>query len=109
MYFITQQKNGISALALRRHLGVSYPTAWSIKHKLMQVMFERNSRRTLDGRIEIDDAYLGGEMPGKRGRGAHHKTPFIAAVETTQDGRPMKVHLRRVGGFRQREIARYAP
>ena len=64
--------------------------------------------RTLDGRIEIDDAYLGGEMPGKRGRGAHHKTPFIAAVETTQDGRPMKVHLRRVGGFRQREIARYA-
>ena len=40
--------------------------------------------------------------------GAHHKTPFIAAVETTQDGRPIKVHLRRVGGFRQREIARYA-
>ena len=55
-----------------------------------------------------DDAYLGGEMPGRRGRGARHKTPFIAAVETTQDGRPMKLHLRHVGGFRQREIARYA-
>ncbi len=34
----TWQKNGISALELKRHLGVSYPTAWSLKHKLMQVM-----------------------------------------------------------------------
>ncbi len=38
MYLLTQQKNGISALELKRHLGVSYPTAWSLKHKLMQVM-----------------------------------------------------------------------
>ena len=55
MYFITQQKNGISALALRRHLGVSYPTAWSIKHKLMQVMKERDDSRPLSGTIQLDD------------------------------------------------------
>ncbi len=38
MYLVTQTKNGISALELRRQLGVSYNTAWSVKHKLMQVM-----------------------------------------------------------------------
>ena len=54
------------------------------------------------------DAYLGGERAGKRGRGSHNKIPFIAAVETTQDSRPMKVHLRHVTGFRKTEIARYA-
>ena len=71
-------------------------------------MRERQQQRKLRRRIEMYDAYLGGEMPGKRGRGAHHKTPFIAAVETTHDGRPIKMHLRRVAGFQQREIARYA-
>ena len=35
-------------------------------------------------RVEIDDAYLGGERSGgKRGRGTPGKTPIIAAVETT--------------------------
>jgi transposase-like protein len=64
MYFLTQTKNNVSALELKRLLGVSYPTAWRIKHKLMQVMAEREAGRKLDGRIEVDDAYLGGEHPG---------------------------------------------
>lgn len=108
IFLLTQRKQSVSAMQLSRDLGVKYDTAWRMKHKLMQVMLERNSRGTLAGRVEIDDAYLGGEMPGKRGRGANHKVPFIAAVETTQDGRPQRVHLRRVSGFRQCEIARYA-
>ena len=36
MYLLTQSKNGLSAMALGRQLGVSYNTAWSLKHKLMQ-------------------------------------------------------------------------
>ena len=108
IYLLTQRKKSISALQLSRDLGVNYDTAWRMKHKLMQVMLERGQSDTLGGRIEIDDAYLGGELPGKRGRGSRNKVPFIAAVETTQDGRPMKVHLRRLAGFRTREIARYA-
>ena len=107
IFLLTQRKQSVSAMQLSRDLGVKYDTAWRIKHKLMQVMLERNSRSVLGGRVEIDDAYLGGEMPGKRGRGADHKVPFIAAVET-QDGRPQRVHLRRVSGFRHCEIAQYA-
>ena len=74
----------------------------------MQVMLERKQQQVLSGRIEIDDAYIGSELSRKRGRGSRNKDPLIAAVETTQDGRPMKLHLRRVAGFQQREIARYA-
>ena len=44
MYLLTQSKNGLSAMALGRQLGVSYNTAWSLKHKLMQVMKERDER-----------------------------------------------------------------
>jgi hypothetical protein len=45
----------------------------------------------LSGRIEIDDAYLGGERPGKSGRGSENKIPFVAAVQTTADGKPQQV------------------
>lgn len=68
---------------LKRQLGVHYETAWAIKHKLMQVILEREARTVLSGRIEVDDAYMGGEChEGKRGRGAAGKTPFVVAVQT---------------------------
>jgi len=57
IYLLTQRKNGLSALQLSRELGVSYNTAWKLKHKLLQVMHERNQGETLAGRIEIDDAH----------------------------------------------------
>jgi hypothetical protein len=85
---LTQRKNSSSALQLSREIGVNYNTAWSIKHKLMPVMMEYHQGKKLSCRIEIDDAYLRGERAGKRGRGSPNKVPFVAAVETTQDGHP---------------------
>lgn len=47
----------------------------------------REEGRQLDGCVEIDDAYLGGERSGgKTGRGSENKAAFIAAVQTTPDG-----------------------
>jgi ribosomal protein L37AE/L43A len=87
MHLLTQAKNNVSALELKRHLGVCYKSAWLMKHKIMEVMRRREDSRQLDGRVEIDDAYLGGEHPnGKRGRGSENKVSFLAAVQTTADG-----------------------
>jgi hypothetical protein len=52
-----------------RFLGVSYRTAWRVKHKLMEAMAERESERQLRGVVVADDAYLGGVQAGKPGRG----------------------------------------
>lgn len=93
MHLLTQAKNNVSALELKRHLGVCYRTAWLIKHKLLQVMVEREADRVLAGRIEIDDAYLGGECPGTPGRGSANKIPFVIAVETNGDGHPLFIKL----------------
>ena len=90
MHLLTQSKNNVSALELMRQLGVCYKTAWALKHKLMEVMRLREESRQLDGRVEIDDAYLGGERVGGRaGRGSENKVPFIAAVQTSADGKPI--------------------
>jgi ISXO2-like transposase domain len=72
-------------------------------------MLERDASQRLTGRIEIDDAYLGGERSGgRRGRGAPGKTPFIAAVETTTEGKPVRLKLRRVTSFCATAIAGFA-
>lgn len=89
MHLLTQAKNNVSALELKRHLGVCYRTAWLIKHKLLQVMVGREANRVLDGQVEIDDAYLSGERSGKRGRGSENKVPFVIAVETSAEGHPL--------------------
>lgn len=105
MFHMTQTKQGISALELSRRLDVSYNTAWAMHHKLRQVMLERNQGKPLDGRIEMDDADLGGERSGgKRGRGSPGKTPFVAAVETTADGKAHRVKVRRVRRFTKNNI-----
>ena len=76
---------------------------------IMAVMARREADTPLSGRVEMDDAYLGGARAGgKRGRGAPGKTPFVAAVSTSPEGRPRKVKLVPVKGFRKREIARGA-
>jgi ribosomal protein L37AE/L43A len=90
MHLLTQVKNGMSALELKRHLGVCYKTSLLLKHKLMEVMRLREDSRQLSGRVEMDDAYLGGERSGgKAGRGSENKVPFIAAVQTTEAGQPV--------------------
>lgn len=73
-----------------------------IKNKLAQVMMERDAGKKLKGRVEMDDAYLGGEQSGgKRGRGSPRKTPIVAAVETTPDGKPVRLAFRRIKAFRK--------
>jgi transposase-like protein len=105
IYLITQNKKGISVMKLHRDLGVSYNAAWRMKHKIMQVMLERDHEKKISGFIELDDAYIGGERSGgKRGRGASGKIPFVAAVETTNDGSPVHIKLSTVKGFRKSEI-----
>ena len=73
MQLLTQAKNNVSALELTRQLGVSYRTAWLIKHKLLQAMVLAESDRQLSGRVGVDDANLGGERSGgKGGRGTQN-------------------------------------
>src|ERR671932_1163519 len=110
IYHLTQGKNGISSIELGRRLGVKRQTAWLVKHKLMRAMGAREAAKPkLSGRVEVDDAYLGGERAGgKRGRGAAGKTPIVAAVETTAEREPKRLRLSVVKGFRKKEVEKLA-
>jgi transposase-like protein len=91
MHLLSKAKTNVSALELMRDLGVSYRSAWLVKQKLMETMRLREEPRQLSGRVEIDDSYLGGELVGgKPGRGSENKVPFVAVVQTTEDGQPAR-------------------
>ncbi|KAA8603134.1 transposase, partial [Salipiger aestuarii] len=74
IYLFVTTRHGVSAKELQRQLGVTYKTAWRIGHKIREQMDKGEIKALLSGHVEIDEAYVGGKRPGKRGRGAAGKT-----------------------------------
>ena len=84
MWWVTTQKNGVSALGLQRVLGLgSYQTAWVWLHKLRRAMV-RPGRDRLAGAVEVDETYLGGIEKGLRGRQTEKKALIVVAAQ--EDG-----------------------
>ena len=75
-------KDGISALSVKRTLEIgSYQTAWTMLHRLRSVVV-RPGRDRLAGIVEVDETYIGGEEPGRRGGRSRGKKVLTAiAVE----------------------------
>jgi transposase-like protein len=81
IWWVVSQKNGASAKGIQRILELgSYQTAWAWLHKLRRAMV-RPGRDRLTGTVEMDETYVGGEKPGKRGRGALGKALVAVAVQ----------------------------
>lgn len=81
MWYITNQKFGVSALGLQRVLGLgSYQTAWTWLHKVRRAMV-RPGRDMLKGCVQVDETYIGGEEEGTRGRKAESKSIVAIAIE----------------------------
>jgi transposase-like protein len=80
-YLMTTLTPGISALQLKRQLGLgSYQTAWTMLHKLRRATVNPD-REILRGNVEVDDAYVGGKEEDVVGRQVETKTPVAVAVE----------------------------
>ena len=86
MYLFSVSRNGVSAKELERQLGVSYETAWRMAHKIREHMAKVDGEHQLDGVIEADETYVGGQTSGgKRGRGAPNKTVVFGMLERNGD------------------------
>jgi transposase-like protein len=96
MWWVTAQKNGASALGLQRVLGLKkYETAWTMLHKLRRAMV-RPGRDLLTGRVEVDEAYIGGLEEGIPGRVNLKKALIIVAAQ--EDGPGIgRIRMRKIG------------
>jgi len=108
-YLIGQAKTSISSLQLSRQLGVAYNTAWMLHSKILRAMSERDECYVLQGKVQMDDAYFGGERPGgKAGRGSENKVPIVAAISLNAAGHPIHAKISPVTGFTSEAIADWA-
>jgi len=95
MWYVTNQKHGVSAKGLARVLGIDrYMTVWTWLHKL-RVAMVRPRRDQLSGTVEVDEIYIGGVRHGKRGRGAAGKSLVLVAVED-KGGAMGRIRLRQI-------------
>ena len=81
-WLFATQKDGISALSLQRALEIdSYQTAWAMLHRVRSVLV-RPGRERLQGTVEVDERYMGGEELGLRGGREKGKKSMVGvAVE----------------------------
>lgn len=95
MWWVTNQKHGISALGLQRLLGLgSYETAWACLKKLRQAMV-RPGRDRLAGAVEVDETYVGGVEAGRGRRHVGNKALVVVAAQVNGKG---------IGRIRMRRI-----
>lgn len=91
IYLICESKKGVSALQLKRTLGVAYKTAWYLCHRIREAVKNDADCEMLSGIVECDEAYIGGKPKNmhrsklaKLNRtlgGYDHKTMVLGAIE----------------------------
>lgn len=95
IWWVVGQKNGASALGLKRILGLgSYETAWTWLHKLRRAMVRPGQDR-LTGIVQVDETFIGGAKPGKRGRGAEGKA-LVLVIAQEKGKATGRIRLRRI-------------
>lgn len=83
IYQMSSTRCGISAKQIQRETGVTYKTAWRMFKQIRTLLNEDSG--FMFGKIEVDETYIGGRRPGKRGRGASGKT--IVAGMAQREGK----------------------
>jgi len=81
IYLFVTTRHGVSGKELQRTLGVTYKTAWRMGQQIRDLMGNVDGFTMLQGHVELDEAYVGGHRPGKRGRGAAGKTIVMGLKE----------------------------
>jgi transposase-like protein len=79
MFWMATTRSGHSAKELQRRTGVTYKTAWRMFKQIRKLLDE--SEGILTKEVEVDETYIGGKRPGKRGRGAEGKTAVIGIAQ----------------------------
>ena len=96
MHLLTGTKKSFSASELQRQLGDNrFQPIWEMLHKLRNVMGKRDSKYSLSGQVELDNAFITSLIPDdqkgeklKRGVGSQNKSKVMGMTESTKGENP---------------------
>jgi transposase-like protein len=87
-------KKGMSANQLRRHIGMTYKTAWYVCHRIREAMQEASDFK-VGGEtktVEIDETYIGGEGHGKGQIGKFENKSLVLGMAE----RGGRIHMQKI-------------
>ncbi len=105
MHLLSQTKTGLSAMELKRQLGVKYDTAWMLK--LLQAMKESDDKQPISGIIQLDDVYWGGAPWWQTGSG-RGRQDAVCGSGPEQGRTSIKMRMTVVDGFKTKSVADWA-
>ena len=106
-YFVSQDKRGISAVALMSMLGTTYKTAWYMLVRIRAAMGQRDKTHRINGTIEFDDTYFGGPTVGqKRGRGTEKAKVFVA-MSLDKRGNPLYTKMQVTQNIKRSSVKKF--
>lgn len=108
LFFVSQDKRGISAVQLQGMIGVTYKTAWYLLTRIRKAMVQRDDTHQLSGVVEFDDAFFGSPTVGKkRGRGTE-KTKVFVALSLDDKGSPQFLKMQTAKNIKQASVKAFA-
>ena len=97
VHLMASSKKGFSAHQLSRSLGVVYPTAWFMEHRIREAMRSGSLSPMggAGGTVEADETFIGRKENSIKRRGHGHKNAVLALVE--RGGQVRSFHVDGVG------------
>ncbi|MGC2491845.1 IS1595 family transposase [Candidatus Binatus sp.] len=86
VYLMCESKKGMSAMQIKRTLGIGYKTAWYLCHRI-RAAIQAVGEPQLSGEVEVDETFIGGKEANRHKRqrtgltGTAGKAIVIGAVE----------------------------
>ena len=85
MFLVSTGKKGISSTELCRKLSLRQKTCYYFKRKVMQAM-QSSGHIKLQGRVDVDEFFVGGFEEGKVGRSKGKKRQVVMGIEMKNKG-----------------------
>ena len=85
VFFVSTNPKGMSSYELARKLGMNQPVVWRFKKKMTLTMASKGNN-PIDGEVHVDETFVGGKTPKKRGRSQSTKKQAVVAIQKHPTG-----------------------
>lgn len=110
LYLVAQDKKDVAAMELKKLLGVSYRTAWSMLQRIHRAMLDACQSLVLHGVVAIETTHFGGRRRREQGTaaGKHTRTTPAAIAVEQHGGRSSRIALAPIKRADSRCLAAFA-